>query len=76
MKVIFDAYRSCTFRGYHLRFDVMHSGLGPDKLTAQLDAVVRNGRTDGFILTPPLTDDPDIIAYFEARNIRYVRRAG
>ena len=75
MKAIAGAYRGCIAHGYHMRFDTLDLALGSDSLSDQLDAVVRNGRTDGFILTPPLTDNPRILDYLEAQKIRYVRIA-
>ena len=75
MKAIAGAYRGCIAHGYHMRFDTLDLAQGSDHLSDQLDAVVRNGRTDGFILTPPLTDNPRILDYLEAQKIRYVRIA-
>ena len=75
MKAIAGAYRGCIAHGYHMRFDTLDLAQGSDHLSDQLDAVVRNGRTDGFILTPPLTDNPRILDYLEAEKIRYVRIA-
>ncbi len=75
MKAIAGAYRGCIAHGYHMRFDTLDSAPGAAHLSDQLDAVMRNGRTDGFILTPPLTDNPVILDYLEAQRIRYVRIA-
>ena len=75
MKAITGAYRACVARGYHMRFDTLDSVGGSALLSSQLDAVVRNGRTDGFVLTPPLTDNREVLDYLERQNIRYVRIA-
>lgn len=75
MKAIMGAYRACVARGYHMRFDTLDSVGGSALLSTQLDAVVRNGRTDGFVLTPPLTDNREVLDYLERQNIRYVRIA-
>ena len=75
MKAIAGAYRGCIAHGYHMRFDTLDLAHGSDHVSDQLDAVVRNGRTDGFILTPPLTDNPMILDYLEAQQMRYVRIA-
>lgn len=75
MKAIMGAYRACVAQGYHMRFDTLNSPGGSALLSSQLDAVVRNGRTDGFVLTPPLTDNREVLDYLERQNIRYVRIA-
>jgi LacI family transcriptional regulator len=36
---------------------------------------MRHARTDGFVLPPPLADDPRLLAMLEARGLRYVRIA-
>ncbi|MDQ4421539.1 LacI family DNA-binding transcriptional regulator [Sphingobium sp. DEHP117] len=75
MKAIIGAYRACVAQGYHMRFDTLNSRSGSALLSSQLDAVVRNGRTDGFVLTPPLTDNREVLDYLERHNIQYVRIA-
>lgn len=72
MKVQAGVYRACTEHGYHLRIDNINSNCSAEDLEGRLDAVVRNGRSDGFILTPPLTDNAQILDFFDARSIRYV----
>lgn len=75
MKALLGAHRSCQTHGYHLRFDTLDSAGDSASLMSQLEAVVRNGRTDGFVLTPPLTDNREVLDFFEQRNIKYVRIA-
>lgn len=75
MGIIEGAYRACLSSGYHLRIDHMDSSLEPALVRAQLDAIFRNSRTDGFVLTPPLTDEPMVLDHFDNLGVRYVRIA-
>jgi len=75
MKVIDGAYRLCHGRGYHLRIDHLDSTAGEARFRADMEAVLRHGRTDGFVLTPPLTDDPLVLDLLEQAGIRYARLA-
>jgi LacI family transcriptional regulator len=73
MEIMDGAYRACIQRGYHLRIDHV-AGARPDaELLDQLDAVLGNSRTDGFILTPPLSDDARVLDHLDRVGIRYVR---
>lgn len=69
------AYGACVARGYHLRIDHLKSDGSRHDLIAQMDAILRNSRTDGFLLTPPLTDDPRVLEYLDARDTPFVRIA-
>ena len=40
-----------------------------------MSELVANNRIDGVILTPPLTDNPEVLDFLEARGIRYSRVA-
>lgn len=75
MEILDGAYRCCVQRGYHLRIDHIESDQAGEALLDQLDAVLRNSRTDGFVLTPPLSDDVRVLDYLEILGIRYVRIA-
>lgn len=75
MKLQAGVYRACTEHGYHLRIDNVDSSCSPAVLESRLDAIVRNSRCDGFVLTPPLTDNPQVLDFFDARGVRYVRIA-
>ncbi len=75
MKVMTGAYRACVARKNHLRLDTLDSTRGPELLLEQLSDVVRHSRTDGFILTPPLCDDPVVLDFLEARGAAYARIA-
>jgi LacI family transcriptional regulator len=75
MKIQSGVYRACVEQQYHLRIDNIESDRPHAEVEAQLDAIVRNSRCDGFILTPPLTDNIQVLAFLERRNIRYARIA-
>ena len=46
---------------------------GSPRLLADLDALIATSGPDGMILTPPLSDDDDVLALLAARGIRFVR---
>jgi LacI family transcriptional regulator len=75
MMIVAGAYQACIEQQYHLRIDTLDSSPGCTDLEGQLDQILRNNRSDGFILTPPLSDHPVVIDYLEARAIRYSRVA-
>lgn len=68
-------YEACRANQYHLRIDNVDSTVPREELEAQLLALVRNSRCDGFVLTPPLTDDLVLLDFLERSGIRYVRIA-
>ena len=75
MKVQTGAYRACFEQKHHLRIDNLDSTSASGDLARQLSALLRHGRVDGFVLTPPLTDNPMVLDFLEARQIRYSRIA-
>lgn len=76
IKVQAGAYRACIEAGYHLRIDTVDSlGEGALSLDAQLGGLVRNSRVDGFVVTPPLTDNHQVLDFLEAQGVNYVRIA-
>jgi LacI family transcriptional regulator len=75
MKVQAGAYRACLEQQYHLRIDNIDSSAGGECLDAQLSLILRHSRTDGFVITPPLSDNPRVLDVLEARGIRYSRLA-
>jgi LacI family transcriptional regulator len=75
MNAIKGAYNACQTHGYHLRFDTIDTAGSSTSLLHQLETVVCHGRCDGFVLTPPLTDNPEVLEFLEARRINYVRVA-
>jgi LacI family transcriptional regulator len=75
MKVISGAYRACIEQQYHLRIDQIDSTHGKEHLDTALDRIFRNSRSDGFILTPPLSDNQQVLDVLKARGARYSRLA-
>ncbi len=75
MKVLAGAYRACVERKYHLRIDSIDTRVDTATLHAALDAIFRDTRSDGFVLTPPLSDDPRVLEALERRGVRYSRLA-
>jgi len=75
MKVQAGVYRACVEHQYHMRIDTIDSTAGSSALETQLDAIMRNSRTDGFILTPPLTDNPAVLDYLDKAGVNYSRIA-
>lgn len=75
MKVQAGAYRACVEHQYHLRIDHIDSSHGDEELEASLESMLRNNRCDGFILTPPLTDNVRVLDFFDRHGVRYVRIA-
>lgn len=69
------AYRACIARGHHLRIDHLKSDGPRHDLMAQMEAILRNSRADGFLLTPPLADDPHVLEYLDALRTPFVRIA-
>lgn len=75
IKVQTGVYRACVEHQYHLQIDNIDSRVNDCELEAQLAAILRNSRTDGFILTPPLTDNPLVLDYLDRVGVRYCRIA-
>jgi len=75
IKIQAGVYRACKELQYHLRIDTIESDRPAAEVEAQLDAIVRNSRCDGFILTPPLTDNAQVLSFLERHAIRYARIA-
>jgi len=75
MDIITGAYRACVDRKYHLRIDNLDTTLSPAVLEKLLRELVAHSRTDGMVLTPPLSDNAQLLDFLESRDIRYVRVA-
>lgn len=69
------AYSACMEAGYHLRIDHMDTTAPPEKVEARLMAILRNARSDGFILTPPISDNAATLTFLEKAGVRYSRVA-
>ncbi|WP_068077740.1 LacI family DNA-binding transcriptional regulator [Novosphingobium lentum] len=75
MKVMNGAYGACVDNGYHLRIDSIDSTRDSDGVRSQLDGILRHSRSDGFVLTPPLTDNALVLEFLEQRGVPYARIA-
>ncbi|MCX7285155.1 MAG: LacI family DNA-binding transcriptional regulator, partial [Novosphingobium sp.] len=66
MNIQKGVYDACRANQYHLRIDNVDSTAPRDKYEAQLSALVRNSRCDGFVLTPPLSDDMLLLDFLDS----------
>ena len=69
----FGALRRCQEWGYHLLLDSLDSSA--PEFQAQMESMLANVRTDGFILSPPLCDNEKILDFLERIGTPYVRIA-
>jgi LacI family transcriptional regulator len=75
MNIQGGVYEACRANQYHLRIDNVDSSAPRAEFEAQLLSLVRNSRCDGFVLTPPLTDDLVMLEFLDRSGIRYTRIA-
>lgn len=75
MKMLAGAYKACLQRQYHLRIDSVDTNADTPMLRAALEGIFRNARCDGFVLTPPISDDPRVLEELERHGARYARLA-
>lgn len=75
MKVQQGIYGACRDNQYHLRVDNLDSTAPHEEFVAQIAAILRNGRCDGFVLTPPLTDNFYLLDVLDNAGVQYVRIA-
>ncbi len=73
MKIQTGAYKACREQDFHLIVDHIDSAAGD--VAGQMEAILRHVRIDGFILTPPLSEDDAVMAVLERRAIPFVRIA-
>jgi LacI family transcriptional regulator len=67
------AMRVCRENGYHLLIEEV-DGSSAERLR-DFDQFLRSVRLDGAILSPPVTDDAEVLARLDAAGIAYVRLA-
>lgn len=60
----------CRTEGYHLIVEPLDSA---GDVEAQVAPMLATLRMDGVILTPPVCDDPRVLAVLDAENVPYVR---
>lgn len=73
-EVQLGATRACRRAGYHLVVEQIETAEGMPSREA-MAAFVRSAAFDGLILTPPLSDDLDLLAAIEEAGVPYVRLA-
>jgi LacI family transcriptional regulator len=73
MKIQAGTYAACRANGYHLLIENLESKCG--SVAGQMEAILSNARVDGFILTPPITENAMVMDMLEKQNIPYVRIA-
>lgn len=73
MKIQTGAYEACRAHGYHLLIENFESSRAD--FGQQIDAILLNARVDGYIVTPPLTENVELLDALEARKIPYARIA-
>jgi LacI family transcriptional regulator len=69
----FGAMKKCKEEGYHLIIDALNST--SEDFGFEVESMIADVRTDGYILPPPLSDDDRLLSVLEAMNIPYVRIA-
>ena len=69
----YGAIRQCRPSGYHLIIDWLDSDAAD--FTEQVHSILDNVRTDGFILSPPICDNPLVLNTLDALQTPYVRIA-
>lgn len=74
-KIQLGAYSACMDAGYHLRIDHLDTTAPLEHTETRLMAILRNARSDGFILTPPISDNGEILTFLEKAGVRYSRVA-
>jgi LacI family transcriptional regulator len=73
MKIQAGAYQACREHGFHLLIENLDSAAG--NVAEQMHEILLNLRVDGFVLTPPLTDNETVLDILDAKGIPYVRIA-
>ena len=73
--VQFGALQTCQVAGYRMVVTMLDraKNSGVDRLRAWFDILVRNGKPDGVILVPPLSNDTGISKVMSEMNIPLVR---
>jgi len=66
MEIQSGMLQACRAQHYHLLLGPVSSGR---RTHADLEALFEHARPDGVVLVPPLTDDAQVLAYLQARQI-------
>lgn len=75
MELLSGAYRACREAGYTLQFDNINALKSSGDVGAAVRSLLLGSRVDGFVLTPPLTDDRSVLEMLESYGKPYVRVA-
>ncbi len=73
MAIVAGVYGACVRAKHHLRIDNIDSSTPTETVISQLDQILRHSRVDGLVLTPPITDNADVLDYLETRGVPYSR---
>ncbi len=73
MKIQAGAYEACREHGFHLLIE--HLDSAAVNVAKQMHEILLNLRVDGFVLTPPITDNEEVLDILDATGIPYVRIA-
>jgi LacI family transcriptional regulator len=73
-EVLLGAMNACRRAGYHLVVEQIETPQGVITPEA-LGVILRDAAFDGLVLTPPLCDDPRLLAAVEDAKIPYIRLA-
>lgn len=60
---------------YHYNLLIHPCELRGEPLIDNIDTLMSTSRLDGIVLTPPFSDNPELVAHLKARNIPYARVA-
>lgn len=71
----FAALAECQTKGYRLDTSLIEDyyDLDKEQLARQMETMVRKPFPDGFILTPPFSDDPTVLQFLTMNKIAFVR---
>jgi LacI family transcriptional regulator len=70
-QIQYGVMQACRKAGYHLMVEELRT----ENVGAQVADLQETVRTDGVILSPPVCDDPEVLAALDARRVSYVRIA-
>jgi LacI family transcriptional regulator len=70
-QIQYGVMQACRRAGYHLLVEELRT----ENVGAQVLDLQETVRTDGVILSPPVCDDPEVLAALDARGVPHVRIA-
>lgn len=69
--VVTGVYRACFEYRHHLRLDTIPHYVDEPKILGLVERILRNSRTDGFVIVPPYCDMPAVLDLLDARGLPY-----